>query len=809
MKKLLWLFLTVLFPTAFALSSLAADPIGSVVGLQGSAQAIDAQGQSRVLQLKTEIYMKDSIRTEAGARVQIMFKDDSLFSVGENSEVLIDEYVFNPDKKEEISVVIRILRGIARVITGKATDLNPEKYTVKTGRSTIGIRGCDLGFEIGPDHDSIYLFRIPQGRSIRITPLNAQGGLMTSRFKDYTDSGILIQVWDNGRMKTLGITPDDLKRMGASTQPRTLSSPRRQETAFRSEAPFANTLVQDKVLVGHELVPPDEQPNDTNDSFPPPPPPPPRPDPKPIQPLSGGGISATYSGSSLLNLNNLTTYHVESGFIGLDLSDVHLIGREFDGAGNFVGYTARTLQDVPIMRSGSTTAYEGYNVHTDPNTGGMVANDNLGQFVRLSIADRQLLYWGVPSVNYANSRLPDNSVVNYDVLMATFPDTASLFPNPFQAIDQGTLRINTKTGVFSVKTMDGKVVYGPVATLRFYGQESQGIGMEGHNPTASAPQPSGMAIAGFRDPSLPPVAAESGTMNLRGYAAATAMQAPGANVRSYSSADAMSDSPLFNEERVSGLLNKDDPTLHSVTLNLNVFEDPSAASPGNQIHLGTPNESFYVQENEFGARHVINGQEIWTHTTHQGQDWTWGEWNGRMDVPTAGTPQQEDVHGEFVAGNTLLAGDFQALAAGAASYALHTPNPAASFASALVAQGNQSSILRGTCDLDIFIPGSGMTPTWNGDFILSGPGSESLNITVNPTSITPNGHLQGTPTTYLLNFRGNSYNQGTLSPGSIMDGNLVGPGTGPTPITGAIGSGQFVHNNGITVNMTYGTDLAP
>jgi len=840
MKMLLsWLFLSLLVPVVFILPSQAATPVGSVIGVQGSAQAVDAQGQSRVLQLKAEIFMKDSIRTETGARVQIMFKDDSLFSVGENSEVLIDEYVFDPDKKDENNVVIRIIRGIARIITGKATDLNPDKFTVKTGRSTIGIFACDLGFEIGPEHDSVFLIRIPSGRSIRITPVNPSSGILRSRFTDFTESGLMIQIWDGGRMKTLELTPDVLQRLGGATQPQARSThgnrsgdqanaplppspvltpppardPPRQpnpndERAFRPDTILNDLAIQDRVLSEHEVIARPATPLEDSSSTDPRPtldPDTPRPAPLPVPPLlTGGGISAVYSGGTMLNLDELTVFHAGAGFIGPTLSDVDFIGRRFDGAGNFIDYPVLSLRNVPIARFGSTTAYEGIDTHTDPNTGGMVDNDNLGQFVRLRLP-QQLMYWGTPAANFPNSRLPDNRVVNYDVLMATYPDSVS---SPFLGIDQGRMQVNTKTGAYVVKTPDGKIVYGSALGLRFYGQESQGVGMEGNNPNSSAPQPDGMALAGFKDPINTSSAAETGVETFNGYAAAVSAPA-GGTVRSYSSADASSDTFLGNEGRNVVRIDKDNTTLHPVSLNLNVFENPAAPSPANQIHVGDPAVSFYVSGNEFGAVHdLLGGDPRLTQTRASGTDWTWGEWDGTMDVTSGGVTQPEEVHGEFVAGNTLSAAAFQALAAGGANYSLHTPSPASSFASALIADGTMQNKINGTCLLNVNIPGGGATPNWNGQFDLGIAGSESLNLHVNNTPISPNGHLQGTPTTYTLNHGGNSYDQSTLTQGD-MTGNLVGPGTGPTPITGAIGSGTFVHNNGITVNMTYGTDLAP
>ena len=95
-----------------AASASFADSIGLVVGLQGEVRAVSADGSQRTLSIKSPIFLKDVIRTSSGAKVQILFKDDTLYSQGENSEVTIDEYVFNPEKKEDNSFLMRISRGL-------------------------------------------------------------------------------------------------------------------------------------------------------------------------------------------------------------------------------------------------------------------------------------------------------------------------------------------------------------------------------------------------------------------------------------------------------------------------------------------------------------------------------------------------------------------------------------------------------------------------------------------------------------------------------------------------------------------------
>lgn len=153
------LMTTVLF-VLVAGTVLAADPIGMVLALQGTASAVGTDGQTRELALKGPIYLKDKVVTAAGAKLQIIFDDDSVISQGEKSEMLIDEYVYSPAKKEDNNLSVKLTKGAFRVITGKITKLNPERFKVRTRMATIGIRGCDLGFTVTQVGDHIYVIAL-------------------------------------------------------------------------------------------------------------------------------------------------------------------------------------------------------------------------------------------------------------------------------------------------------------------------------------------------------------------------------------------------------------------------------------------------------------------------------------------------------------------------------------------------------------------------------------------------------------------------------------------------------------------------
>ena len=67
MKKRIALLLTA-FCICLAAAARAADPIGVVIGIQGDAKALGADGAERTLSLKSPVFLKDTLRTGAGSK---------------------------------------------------------------------------------------------------------------------------------------------------------------------------------------------------------------------------------------------------------------------------------------------------------------------------------------------------------------------------------------------------------------------------------------------------------------------------------------------------------------------------------------------------------------------------------------------------------------------------------------------------------------------------------------------------------------------------------------------------------------------
>ncbi|MCR9212888.1 MAG: FecR domain-containing protein [Proteobacteria bacterium] len=118
------------------------DAIGVVSKLQNSAFAVRGQ-QRATLQESGAIYKNDEIETGADARIEITFKDETKLTIGENSRLVIDEYLYDPDK-DVGTLLLDAAKGPFRFISGGIGKLKDKRVEVQTTSATVGIRGTEF-----------------------------------------------------------------------------------------------------------------------------------------------------------------------------------------------------------------------------------------------------------------------------------------------------------------------------------------------------------------------------------------------------------------------------------------------------------------------------------------------------------------------------------------------------------------------------------------------------------------------------------------------------------------------------------------
>jgi hypothetical protein len=140
--------------------------VAQVVWVKGVVKAVSPTKETRVLQRRGVIYEKDTILTDKDSTGQVVFSDNTILALRENTEVHVDKYKFSNGKEpSEDEYLVSIAKGGFRTITGAIAKSNPSNYQVNTPVATIGVRGTQWSIYMDEDR-KIYL-KIENG-SIRV-----------------------------------------------------------------------------------------------------------------------------------------------------------------------------------------------------------------------------------------------------------------------------------------------------------------------------------------------------------------------------------------------------------------------------------------------------------------------------------------------------------------------------------------------------------------------------------------------------------------------------------------------------------------
>jgi len=129
-----------LFPISGKFASADPFPVVATVQKVSGMAIVVRQGQTVSAKIGLEIYQNDTLRTGPDGSLGVVFRDDTLLSMGPESVLVIDEFVFAP-KQGKFSIVIRMLKGTAAYLSGLISKLAPESAHFKTPTASIGIRG--------------------------------------------------------------------------------------------------------------------------------------------------------------------------------------------------------------------------------------------------------------------------------------------------------------------------------------------------------------------------------------------------------------------------------------------------------------------------------------------------------------------------------------------------------------------------------------------------------------------------------------------------------------------------------------------
>ena len=79
-----------------------------------------------------DIYLGDGITSHDDAGMQLMLLDETVFTIGANTEMTVDEFVYDPATGAG-AVTASVAKGVFRFVTGNIAQGDPEDMTVNLG----------------------------------------------------------------------------------------------------------------------------------------------------------------------------------------------------------------------------------------------------------------------------------------------------------------------------------------------------------------------------------------------------------------------------------------------------------------------------------------------------------------------------------------------------------------------------------------------------------------------------------------------------------------------------------------------------
>ncbi len=123
----------------FAANSSPGKAVATVVALRGKVVALNTGGEQRQLAIKGKIFQSDTIKTDARGRIQFLFTDNTIISLGQRAEMKIDKYQWQNTSTDTLKTTVK--EGAFRVMGGTLAKSTPQNFTTETPSATIGIRG--------------------------------------------------------------------------------------------------------------------------------------------------------------------------------------------------------------------------------------------------------------------------------------------------------------------------------------------------------------------------------------------------------------------------------------------------------------------------------------------------------------------------------------------------------------------------------------------------------------------------------------------------------------------------------------------
>jgi hypothetical protein len=130
-----------------SVSALAQEEVGQVTRVANFAYQTPPGASKAAAYERDPVYHDAEVEAVNEAGAELTFLDGSKLTVGPNSSVVIDDFVYDPSSNAG-SAALRLTKGMLRYVSGEMPE---DRVKLETDTVTIGIRGTIVKAGILPD----------------------------------------------------------------------------------------------------------------------------------------------------------------------------------------------------------------------------------------------------------------------------------------------------------------------------------------------------------------------------------------------------------------------------------------------------------------------------------------------------------------------------------------------------------------------------------------------------------------------------------------------------------------------------------
>lgn len=131
--------------------------IGKAALVNPETVSTPPQRASRTLATGDQVYQQERIATSESGITQLLFADESTLTLGPNSTLVLDSFVYDPEAAGN-SMVVTLSKGLTRLIGGRISK--GQTMELRTPHAAVGIRGGMTLVAVGDETFAVPLFGI-------------------------------------------------------------------------------------------------------------------------------------------------------------------------------------------------------------------------------------------------------------------------------------------------------------------------------------------------------------------------------------------------------------------------------------------------------------------------------------------------------------------------------------------------------------------------------------------------------------------------------------------------------------------------